>query len=164
MWGVAQNIHKLDIILTTRTLQYDVIQRFGKPSIYFKKSLKTELNISWIDLSEVSVKLNIGTIGSADQDLMSKSRRMLQKEGVLAANWESASIAKVCELNKVKCLILRGVTDIPPVRKEADVDIQELDYKKNTKIVIKKLLPIVDKFHFYNFFLFEFFLFISLRF
>ncbi len=77
-----------------------------------------------------------------------KSRRMLQKERVLAADWESASFAKVCELNKVKCLILRGVTDIPPVRKEADVDIQEIDYKKNTKIVIKKLLSIVEQISF----------------
>ncbi len=142
---MAQNICKLDIILAIRTLQYDVIQRFGKPSIYFKKSLKTDLNISWVDLSEVSVKLHIGKIGSADQDISSESRRILQREGVLAADWESASIAKVCELNNIKCLILRGVTDIPPVRNDLNVDIQEIDYKRNTKIVIKKLLSIVEQ-------------------
>ena len=58
------------------------------------------------------------------------------------ADWESASIAKVCELNRIKCLILRGVTDIPEKSKE---DIQERDYKKNTQTIMKDLLEIIGR-------------------
>jgi nucleoside phosphorylase len=42
-----------------------------------------------------------------------KNRVLLQGKKVLAADWGSDSIAKICELNKIKCLILRGITDIP---------------------------------------------------
>lgn len=143
--GVSKEVRKLDIILAEKTFQYDVMQKFGTPSIGFKKSLKTDLKISSIDLSRVSDRLHIGTIASADQDLCVKTRRKLQKEGVLAADWESASIAKVCELNKTKCIILRGVSDVPEERKKVKRDIQEYDYRKNTRIIMKELLSIIDQ-------------------
>ena len=54
--GVSNNISKLDIIMATKTFQYDVIQRFGKPSLRFKKDLKTNLDTSWIDST------NVGTV------------------------------------------------------------------------------------------------------
>jgi len=60
-----------------------------------------------VDLSRYLERIHIGAIASADQDLHSESRTRLDKEHILAADWESASIAKVCELNKVRCLILR---------------------------------------------------------
>ena len=146
--GVEKGIKKLDLILANKTFQYDVIQRFGKPSAQFKKGLKTNLKTSWIDLSRISERPRIGTIASADQDLLPKCRRKLQKEGALAADWESASIAKVCELNGIKCLILRGVTDIPEKRKSLKEDIQEHDYKKNTLIIMKDLLSIISEIDF----------------
>jgi adenosylhomocysteine nucleosidase len=143
--GVEKGIKKLDLVLANKTFQYDVIQRFGKPSAQFKKGLKTSLKTSWVDLSRISERLYIGTVASADQDFHSKCRRELQKEDVLAADWESASIAKVCELNRIKCLILRGVTDIPEKRKSLKEDIQEHDYKKNTLIIMKDLLSIISQ-------------------
>jgi adenosylhomocysteine nucleosidase len=143
--GVAENVRKLDIILANKTFQYDVIQRFGTPSIPFKKSLKTDLKISWIDLSRVSDRLHIGTIASADQDLFPRARKILQERGVLVADWESASIAKVCELNRTKCIVLRGVSDIPREREKSKGDIQELDYRKNMRILMKDLLSIIGQ-------------------
>jgi nucleoside phosphorylase len=96
-------------------------------------------------MGRVSEKLWIGTIASADQDLCPKCQKKLQKEGVLAADWESASIAKVCELNRTKCIILRGVSDTPEERKKSKGDIQERDYRKNTRVIIKDLLLIIDQ-------------------
>ena len=143
--GVSKNVRKLDIILAGKTFKYDVIPRFGSTSVRFKKDLKTNLRISCVDLSRISERLRIGTIVSADQDLCPKYRRKLQKEGALAADWESASIAKVCELNRIKCLILRGVSDIPEKRRESKEDIQERDYKKNTRIIMKNLFSIIGQ-------------------
>jgi len=143
--GVSKNVRKLDIILAKKVLQYDTIQRFGKPSVSFKRSLQTNLDISWANLSRVLTKINIGTIASADQDLCPKCRRKLQKEDALVADWESASIAKVCEWNRVKCLIVRGVSDLPEMKRESREDIQERDYKKNTRIIMKNLFSIIGQ-------------------
>jgi len=139
--GVSKGIQKLDVILANKTFQYDVTQRFGKPSARFLRSLMTKLDISWVDLDMVSERLRIGTIASADQDLWEQSRRQLQKKGILAADWESASIAKVCELNKTQCLILRGVTDIPD-------DTQASDFQNNTPKVMESLFRILSQIRF----------------
>jgi adenosylhomocysteine nucleosidase len=143
--GVSKNVKILDIILVKKTFQYDVIQGFGNPSVRFERGLKATLDISWVDLSRISERLRIGMIASADQDLCSKCQRKLQKEGALAADWESASIAKVCELNRIKCLILRGVSDIPEKGRESEEDIQERDYRENTRIIMNDLLSIMDQ-------------------
>jgi len=137
--GVSKDVKRLNIILAKKTFQYDVIQKFGTPSIRFKKGLRTNLKISWVDLGRISERLRIGTIASADQDLCHKCRKKLQKDDVLAADWESASIAKVCELNRAKCVILRGVSDIPEEKGKTRGDIQEREYRKNARIIMKDL-------------------------
>jgi adenosylhomocysteine nucleosidase/adenosylhomocysteine/aminodeoxyfutalosine nucleosidase len=96
-------------------------------------------------LSRISERVHIGTIASADQDLCPKIRKFLQESDVLAADWESASIAKVCELNGVKCLILRGVSDIPRKGRALKEDIQERDYRENSRIIMRELLSIIGK-------------------
>jgi len=146
--GVSKNVKNLDIILAKRTFQYDVIQRFGKPSLRFKRDLKTNIDMSWIDLRKVSRRIHFGTIASADQDLDDKEREVLQGKKVLAADWESASIAKICELNKVKCLILRGITDITKKQVSLKRDIQDNDYKKNTPIIMRELFSIIGQIEF----------------
>lgn len=141
--GVSKDVKNLDIILAKGTIQYDVMQRFGSPSVRFMRGLKTNLDISWVDLSRVEGNIYIGTIASADQDLDNEHRGQLQGKKVLAADWESASIAKICGLNKVKCLILRGITDIPKKQISLKRNIQQSDYKKNTPIVLRELFSIM---------------------
>ena len=65
--------------MAKKTFQYDVIQKFGTPSIRFLRSLRTDVKISWVDLSGISNRLHIGTIASADQDLCPKVRKILEK-------------------------------------------------------------------------------------
>ncbi len=101
--------------------------------------------MSWVDLTRVSRRICIGTLAIADQDMDYKQRMELQGKKVIAADWESASIAKVCELNRMKCLILRGVTDIPKRRGTLK---QEDDYKKNTPIIMKDLFSIISQISF----------------
>ncbi|OGP91825.1 MAG: hypothetical protein A2157_03290 [Deltaproteobacteria bacterium RBG_16_47_11] len=146
--GVSKNVKNLDIILAKRTIQYDVMQRFGNSSVRFIRGLKTNLDISWVDLSRVEGKIYIGTIASADQDPDDEHRGQLQGKKVVAADWESASIAKICELNKIKCLILRGITDIPKKQISLKQDIQHNDYRKNTPIIMRELFSITGQIEF----------------
>jgi nucleoside phosphorylase len=141
--GVAKKIKKLDIIMARKTVQYDCIIRFGEAKRLFYRPMVTKIDTSWVDLSGVSTKIYPGTIATADQDLDSEWREKLQKENVLGADWESGAISKVCELNEVKCLILRGVTDIPN-------GTQSFDWKNNTPIVMRHLLQIVNQIRFLN--------------
>ena len=139
--GVRKKIKKLDIIMARKTVQYDCITRFGEPKRLFYGPMVTKIDASWVDLGGVSTKLYQGTIATADQDLNRGWREELQKENVLGADWESGAISKVCKLNQVKCLILRGVTDIPS-------STQSSDWKKNTPIVMGHLLQIVNQIRF----------------
>jgi adenosylhomocysteine nucleosidase len=145
--GVIEEIRKLDIIMADKTTQYDCIIRFGEPreifapANLFYKPMITVIDTSWVDISGVSRKIRKGTIASADQDLNVKWRERLRKENVLGADWESGAISKVCELNKMKCLILRGVTDIPDGNQESDCE-------NNTPIVMESLLQILTQIRF----------------
>jgi nucleoside phosphorylase len=101
--------------------------------------------MSWVDLTRVSKRIFIGTLASADQDLNDEHRVLLQGKKAIAADWESASIAKVCELNRMKCLILRGITDLP--KRQGGLK-QDDDYKKNTPIIMKDLFSILSQINF----------------
>jgi adenosylhomocysteine nucleosidase len=143
--GVAENIAKRTIVVAKKTFQYDVLEKFGKPSSRFRRGLKTDLDLSWVDFGRDSRRLCIGTIASADQDLDNEQREILHRKGVLAADWESASIATICRLNNIRCLILRGVSDIPKKTKKSKKSLQERDYKKNTQMIMEDLFSIIDK-------------------
>lgn len=46
--GVAHNVKELDIILVNKTIQYDVIERFGELSESFQKDQETIIDVSWV--------------------------------------------------------------------------------------------------------------------
>ena len=146
--GVSNKLKKRDIILVNKTVHYDCITRFGPIPKGFYKPMTTKLDTSWVDASKVSTKLNKGIIATADQDLDYKCRELLKQKNILGADWESGAISKVCELNKMKCLILRGVTDIPEEQISPDQDIQGADYKENTPKIMKDLIEILSQISF----------------
>jgi len=55
----------------------------------------------------------------------------------------------VAEWNKVRCLILRGVSDIPEPH-SAGPHVRSLDYEKNTPLIMECLLEMMSqiRFHF----------------
>lgn len=145
--GVAEHLNCLDIILAERTVQYDCIIRFGEERYLFYEPMITQIDTSWFDLGNVTTPMHRGTIATADQDLNHESRKILQVENVLGADWESGAIAKVCELNGIKCLILRGVSDIPHEHASPDNNTQDAQYRRNTPPIMEKLLEIVGQIH-----------------
>ena len=153
--GVAEEILKGDIILADRTVQYDCIIRFGKSRGFPYEEMVSKIDTCWVDTGQVSRRFVRGTIATGDQDLDGQTRKRLQEKSrlgrwnILGANWESGAIAKVAEWNRVRCLILRGVSDIPEPH-AAGPDVQSADYEKNTPLIMEYLLEMMSqiRFHF----------------
>ena len=127
--GVAEDIQPREVVLAEKTVQYDCIDRMQADGEPFLRKMITRIDCSWLDAPLPDVRR--GVIGTADQDLCEESAQRLRQHGVLAVDWESGAIAKICELNGVRCVILRGVTDL---------DASYEDYCANTPLVMEALL------------------------
>ncbi len=81
-----------------------------------------------------------GLLLSADRDIVAgEIHELVEKYGAVAADWESGAIAWVAKRNGVRCLILRGVTDLVSAeRGEAYGDIGI--FHENTKKVMRELV------------------------
>lgn len=104
-------VKRLDILLVKETVVYDIHERSGNKDAQTNK-YRTSLDLSWIK-EPYSTNAKSVTLATADQDLDPKIiPRLIKKYEAVAADWESGAIAYVAEKNKVKCLILRGVSDV----------------------------------------------------
>ncbi|MBU3217842.1 5'-methylthioadenosine/S-adenosylhomocysteine nucleosidase (plasmid) [Clostridium estertheticum] len=138
--GVLDTLNPLDIVIANKTVQYDCIIRMDKKSPIFFEGFIEAIDNSWIDFERLSLNIFEGLIATADQDLGKEQMDNLCSENVLCADWESGAISHICKLNKTKCCILRGITDIP--RKD-DINSdtkQGIDYKINTPLIMEKLI------------------------
>jgi adenosylhomocysteine nucleosidase len=100
-----------EIILAEETLVYDIIEQMSDPeeAIHFYQ-VRSELD--WLP-ARLPLAVRRGRLVSADRDIVVEDIPMLvQKYGAFAADWESGAINWVCLKNNVRCLILRGVTDL----------------------------------------------------
>jgi adenosylhomocysteine nucleosidase len=86
---------------------------------------ETEMDLAWLTASSgfsvisdpppgtSQVSVVQGLIVSADRDILPADIPLLvERYGAVAADWESGAIAWVATTNGVRCLILRGVTDL----------------------------------------------------
>jgi len=100
----------------------------------------TELDLSWLKapLPQPVVR---GRLLSADRDLVVEDLPRLRHEfDGAAVDWESGAIAYVAARNEVRCLILRGVTDlVGPDGGEAYDGTLTL-FRERTRGVMTKLL------------------------
>ncbi len=109
--GIEGEIEPGAVILVERTLIYDIVEQMGDPDAALAH-YATEMDLSWLGepLPQPVVR---GQLLSADRDLGVEDLPRLRAEfdGV-AVDWESGAIAYVAARNDVRCLILRGVTDL----------------------------------------------------
>lgn len=147
--GVDKKLNVLDVIIANKTVQYDCIDRMGKEPCVFYEPFTTIIDNSWIHLNEFHGNVYEGMIATADQDINYEVLKMLRKEDVLCADWESGAIAYICRLNKVRNCIVRGITDIPTENADESAISQGTYYRQNTPRVMKKLiediLPVLFK-------------------
>jgi adenosylhomocysteine nucleosidase len=106
------------VILVEKTIVYDILEQMTDPDEAIAH-YATEIDLSWLrfsnQLSVVSDQLAVirGLLVSADRDILASDIPLLvEKYGAVAADWESGAIAWVAKKNGVRCLILRGVTDL----------------------------------------------------
>ena len=136
--GFEGRIERGTVILVTKTIVYDIIEQMSDPHDAISH-YSTELDLSWLpDLLPSSVQR--GLLVSADRDILPADiPGLVQKYGAVAADWESGAIAWVAQQNRIKCLILRGVTDlVSTVGGEAYGNIEL--FHENTKAIMKTLI------------------------
>lgn len=127
-----------ETLLVTNTVMYDIYERMGDSQQainYYRAELDTE----WIgtDLPENTRR---APLASADQDIDFHNFQMLTHEfGVPAADWESAAIAWVLKANRVRGLILRGVSDII-TPSASETDNNHTLWRSRVEMIMQKLL------------------------
>ncbi len=109
--GFAGSIEPGEVILVDRTIVYDIVEQMGD-SAEAIEHYTTELDLSWLR-QPYPHTVRRGLLVSADRDIVVEDIPQLVKSfDAFAADWESGAIAWVAKKNNVRCLILRGVTDI----------------------------------------------------
>jgi nucleoside phosphorylase/predicted enzyme related to lactoylglutathione lyase len=157
--GFEGRITRGAIILVTKTIVYDIFEQMFDPQAAVE-DYSTELDLSWLiddgpqtsdhspsstvhrPSSEFHGRSSIvrGLLVSGDRDIIPADILMLvEKYGAVAADWESGAIAWVAKRNGVRCLILRGVTDlVGTAGGEAYGNIAI--FRENTRKVMKELI------------------------
>ena len=137
--GFQGKVNRGDIILAEKTVVYDILDQMGAMDATIE-FYSTELDLNWLpDTYPIHVIKTV--LVSGDRDLVVEEIPALHERwGAIAGDWESGSIAWVCKLNTVRCLILRGVSDlVGDDGGEAYKDISV--FKSGAELVMNQLLP-----------------------
>jgi adenosylhomocysteine nucleosidase len=136
--GFEGRIARGTIMLVTKTIIYDIIEQMGDPDEAIAH-YSTELDLSWLP-EPIPHPVQRGLLVSADRDLVPADLPGLEyRFGAFAADWESGAIAWVAKKNGVRCLILRGVTDlVSPSGGEAYGNIEV--FHENTRAIMRTLI------------------------
>lgn len=146
--GFAGRIEPGAVILVERTIVYDIVEQMSDPDAAIAR-YATDLDLSWLTAGEqfsvFSRRYSVrrGPMVSADRDILAADIPMLvEKYGAVAADWESGAIAWVARKNSLRCLILRGVTDL--VGEDGGEAYGNIDlYRERTLGVMQKLLELL---------------------
>jgi adenosylhomocysteine nucleosidase len=108
--GFKGEILRDTLILVEKAVIYDIWESPLTDMIIEKYS--TEIDLSWLN-NEFPIPVQKVTIVSGDTNIRPQDIPFLKTEyGASVGDWESGSIAWVCNKNDVKLLILRGVSDL----------------------------------------------------
>ncbi len=125
------------IVLAERTLIYDIVELMGDPEAELLH-YATELDLSWLETPPIPVRRDL--LISADRDLDAEALPDLRSRyGAAAGDWESGAIAYVARRNGVRCLILRGVSDLVWAGGGEAYGVPEL-FRERSKGIMKRLL------------------------
>lgn len=104
-------IQKGDIILATETRVYDIYEQMGDPQEAIRY-YSCPLDLSWIK-KPYPIPVKPSLLISADHDIIPSEIPLLKETyQAVVADWESGAIAWVAARNHIRCLILRGVSDL----------------------------------------------------
>jgi adenosylhomocysteine nucleosidase len=136
--GFEGRIARGIVILVTKTIVYDISEQMSDPDEAIAH-YSTELDLSWLPVP-LPHPVQRGLLVSADRDIFPADiPGLVQKYGAVAEDWESGAIAWVAKRNGIRCLILRGVTDLVSAAGGEAYGNIEL-FHENTKSVMKMLI------------------------
>jgi adenosylhomocysteine nucleosidase len=136
--GFESLVKKGDILLVNETLVYDMVEQMGDPDAAVN-FYRTKIDLSWLP-TPYPQKVILSRLVSGDRDLVPSDIALLKERyEAIAGDWESASIAWVAGKNGVRCLILRGVSDIVhPLGSEAYGNIEA--FVQGARAIMQQLL------------------------
>jgi adenosylhomocysteine nucleosidase len=109
--GFAGEIDRGTIVLAERTIVYDIYEQMGDPDAHLAH-YDTAIDLSWLG-DDLPTGIRRALLVSGDRDLFPADIPGLKSRfGAVAGDWESGAIAYIAARNGVRCLILRGVTDL----------------------------------------------------
>jgi adenosylhomocysteine nucleosidase len=109
--GFRGAIEQGEILLVEKAIVYDIIEQMTDPAEALDH-YTTTLDLSWVP-NPPPQPVRQTLIVSGDRDLIVEEVPGLHSRfGAVAGDWESGSIAWVAARHGVRCLILRGVTDL----------------------------------------------------
>ena len=130
--AVCDYVDYQDIFIPSSVAEYDLTIRELEPLI-------KENSIIELDKVNVSLEYYDGLLGTSDKSLVTYKDYLMTKETeMVVSDTEGAAIARVCKLNNIKIVIIKGITD-RPINKEGYEEQFDV-YEENTPIVVKNIL------------------------
>jgi len=136
--GFKGKVKKGDTLLVTRTVVYDIRERSGHHEEHIAKHT-TDLDLTWLK-KPYPMDAEPVTMATADQDIDPEMvPRLIEQYGAEAGDWESGAIAYIGhKKNRLKCLIMRGVSDVVDPSKAKPSSEEEI--REGTRTVMRNLI------------------------
>ena len=151
--SLSEKLNINDIVCGEYSFEYDVCTReellkipddFITSTVLNKVSSKEAIKefSNWVKETMGTI-IKVGNIASGEKDVDNKELRqeLHKKLKAIACNWETSSILKTAQLNKIKSFSFRVITD------KADKSMDN-DYNANNVKALGIMFPVLNKFIF----------------
>lgn len=136
--GFRGQVQRGDIILVLRTIVYDMHVEIGDPQEEIAH-YTIMMDPEWLG-SSLPAGIRTGTILTGDRDIIAADvPHLVESHGALGADWESGAVAYVASRNNVRCIILRGVSDLVGPDGGEAYGAGNLLYEESTTTIIQEL-------------------------
>ena len=131
--GMNNNFNLLDIFIPNKALQVDCT--YLENGDDFKEDYIVDIDLSKYN----NIEFKTCTIGSSDKPMIHKEIcELMENHGIDIVDMESAPIAYICKVNKIDCVIIKGISDFPANYDYRDKN-QFQEYITNIPKVINKI-------------------------
>ena len=128
---VADYLDYEDVIIPSMVSEYDLTIREVEPLI-------KESSIIKLRPVNVTMKYFDGLLGTSDKSLVTKKDYLQAKEtDMVASDTEAAAVARVCKLNNVDIVIIKGISD--RISEEGDYSAQTEAYEETAPRIIDNI-------------------------
>lgn len=129
--GISSYVNYNDIIIPTSLCEIDTTINDIEPVI-------NENNTIILDETKIKSKYFDGLLASQDKMIvLDKDYEFAKKLDIVAVDTESASIARICKMNNINIIIIKGITDRPC---DNNLDEQIDVFEENAPRVIKNII------------------------